>query len=155
MDYFPLTAVHYNHWNADIQLFRKVGTLGPGVYKISADTRMPLTQEYLPPLLDSTAGLYNSTCTSLWLVYVHQGTALEHMQLDSTRTHFHAYQKYREIQTPPHFKHAAVSVQFLMRFPSGSMWLAIKLLIPAFGAGNSQLLGDQFFLALPFQQWSI
>ena len=49
----------------------------------SADTRMPLMQACLPPLINSTTGDYNSNgkhSTSLWLAFLtilHQGNALE------------------------------------------------------------------------------
>ena len=67
----------------------------------NADTRLPLTQDCQPPLIDSTTGHYNITgtySTSLWSVFlasVQQGRALEHafVVLNSTSKHCHIYQK--------------------------------------------------------------
>ena len=106
---FPLTAIHYNPWNADTPLFRKAdrffGSFSTCTVQNSldnADACLPLTQGCQPLLINSTTGHYNSTgmySTGLWsafLASVQQGRALEHafVALNSTGTHCHAYWKY-------------------------------------------------------------
>ena len=47
--------------------------LVPGSYNDNGDTGMPLTQDCLAPLIDSTTGHYNNTVmhsTSLWLAFL-------------------------------------------------------------------------------------
>ena len=104
---FPLTAIHYNPWNANTPLFRKVdkffGPFSTCTVQNSldnADTHLPLTQGCRPWLIDSTTGHYNtigSHSSSLWsALSVQEGRALECtlIALNSTGMHCHTYQKY-------------------------------------------------------------
>ena len=106
---FPLTAIHYNPWNADTPLFRKVDKFfGPfSTWTVhnsldNVDAHLPLTQVCPPRLIDSTTGHYNSIgsySSSLWsafLASVQEGRALERafIALNSTGMHCHAYWKY-------------------------------------------------------------
>ena len=102
---FPLTAIHYNPWNADTPLSVKqtgfLVTLVPGLYKIHSRSHAS-TQRHLPPLNNSTTGHYNCTgmhSTSLWLAFlasVQQGRALERafIVVNSMSTNCHAFRKY-------------------------------------------------------------
>ena len=71
----------------------------------------------------------------LWNVASSRLTARESIAMPTRNT-----RETSKIQMPPYSVHTAVPVQFLMWFPSGSMWLSVKHLLPAFGAGNSHLL---------------
>ena len=86
----PLTAIHYNSWNADTMLLRKVdGFFGPfNTWTVqnsldNLDVHLPPMQGCLPPLIASTTEHYNSTgthSTNLWsafLTSIQQGRALD------------------------------------------------------------------------------
>ena len=106
---FPLTAIHYNPWNADTLLFRKADKFfSPfSTWTVhnsldNVDVHLPLMQVCPPQLIDSTTGYYNnigSHSSSLWsafLASVQQGRTLERtfVALNSMGVHCHAYQKY-------------------------------------------------------------
>ena len=78
---FPLTAIHYNPWNADTPLFRKVDTFF-GSFSTwtvqnsldNADAHLPLTQGCPPLLINSTTRHYNNSTgihsISLWSAFL-------------------------------------------------------------------------------------
>ena len=78
---FPLTAIHYNPWNADTPLFRKVdrffspfSTWTVQNLLDNAVAHFPLTQVCPPLLINSTTGYYNNSTgihsTSLWSAFL-------------------------------------------------------------------------------------
>ena len=104
---FPLTAIHYNPWNADTPLFRKAnrffGSFSTWTVQNSlnnAVTHLPLTQGCLPLLINSTTEHYNSTgmhSNCLWLTFlasIQEGRALElaFVMLSSIGMHCQPYQ---------------------------------------------------------------
>ena len=106
---FPLTAIHYNLWNADTQLFCKADKFfSPfSTWTVqnsldNADAHLPLTQVCPPTLIDSTTehfntiGSHSSSPWSAFLASIQQGRALEcsFVALNSTGMHCHTYRKF-------------------------------------------------------------
>ena len=104
--YIHMFVCNLTPWNVETPVFRKAdGFFDPtSTWTVQnyADTRMPLMQDCLAPLIDSTTRHY-STCstythsTSLRLAFlasVQQGRALEHGFIVLNSVSMHAYWKY-------------------------------------------------------------
>ena len=98
----PLTATHYNSWNADTMLLRKVdGFFGPfSTWTVqnlldNLEVHLPPMQGCLPPLIASTTEHYNSTgthSTNLWSAFLTiKCTARESSRLCLYSTRQHGY----------------------------------------------------------------
>ena len=104
--YIHMFVCNLTPWNVETPVFRKAdGFFDPtSTWTVQnyADTHMPLMQDCLAPLIDSTTRHY-STCstythsTSLWLAFlasIQQGRALEHGFIVLNSVSMHAYWKY-------------------------------------------------------------
>ena len=101
---FPLTAIHYNPWNANTLQFHKADKFfGPfSTWTVhnsldNADAHLPLMQVCQPQLTNSTTrhyysiGSHSSSLWSAFLTSIQQGRALEHafIALNSMGIHCH------------------------------------------------------------------